>query len=108
MSNSTGSSKGGFGSFGDIIAVGIIAILVILIGRWLGLPNNIVTGLILTGVSILLFLVSGAIYSHSWIISVAVGVVALGVLIFALHSFSTPDIAKTEQSLLPTIQLLLL
>jgi hypothetical protein len=67
-----------------------------------------VNELIFTGVSILLFLVSGAVWNHSWIISVAVGVIAFGVLLFALHVFSTPDIAKTEQSLLSTIQLLLL
>ena len=94
-------------NFGAVIGVGIVAILMIIVANMLGLPHHMIMGMILTAVSILLFLVAGAIFSHSWIFGLIVGGIAVALLLYAMHEFSITEPAK-QGLLLPTIDQLLL
>jgi len=94
-------------NFGAIIGVGIVAILMIIIANMLGLPHHMIMGMIFTALSILLFLVAGAVFSHSWIFGLIVGGIALAVLLYAMHEFSISEPAKQGLLLPPISQLLL-
>jgi hypothetical protein len=93
--------------YGAIIGVGIIAVLLIWFATQLGFSANIVRGVIFIAISILLFLVSGAVFSHSWIVGSVVGVIALVLLFVGINVLATPDNNKSTQ-LLPTLTQLIL
>jgi hypothetical protein len=94
--------------YGIVVAVGLVAILLIIMGSIFPFSSDQKTGLVLVGISMLLFLVAGAVFGGSWQIGLAIGGVAFIIFAFSVHSFlAEPN--PTTTSLLPTtIQLLLL
>ena len=71
-------------AYGAIAGVGAIGIFMIVAGgsNMFGLPPESCRGLTLIGVSLLLFIVSGATFSLHWIVGAVVGVI--GVIVFSL------------------------
>jgi hypothetical protein len=92
---------------GTVFAVGIVAIIMIIIGALFPFLNEQKTGLILTGIAVLLFLVAGAVFSSSWQIGLVVSVIGIIAFFFGVHSFLTEPSSKVT-SLLPMINQLLL
>jgi hypothetical protein len=93
--------------YGIILAVGIVAILLIIMGAIFPFSTDQKTGLVLIGVSMLLFLVAGAIFTGSWQIGIAVGVIALIMFSFGVRSFLAVPSQPTAL-ILPMINQLLL
>jgi amino acid transporter len=94
-------------NFGSIVAVGLVAMLLIYLSTVLGLPHHIEKGVVLTCISVVLFLVAGAVFQSSWQVAIVPGVIAIVLLVLAVNAFGTSDIAKTTE-LLPTISYTLL
>ena len=91
--------------YGGIVGVGILVILFIWLTTQLEFPPHIIRGIIFIAVSALLFLVSGAIFNHSWIVGVIVGVIAI--LMFVLGVNALSNISNNKQALLPLLPMLL-
>jgi hypothetical protein len=89
-------------TYGAIIAVGIVGILLIVIGSAFGLPANLSRGCILIGISLLLFLVAGATFGLHWVVGGVVGVVGIVVFLFGMHYVLTPP-PSNQTSLLSLI-----
>jgi hypothetical protein len=93
-------------NFFTIIAVGIVAILMIIVASIIGLPHHVVMGIILTAISVLLFLVAGAVWNSAWPVGLTVGCIAVAVFLYAVHEFSIVEPAKQALLLPPVSQLL--
>ena len=96
-------------AYGAIAGIGAIGILMILTGtsNIFGLSPESCKGFILVGISLLLFIASGATFSLQWILGTAVGVVGLIVFLFGINSFASST-NPAPNSLLPTISHILL
>jgi hypothetical protein len=100
-------SNGGGGGYGGIVGVGVVALLLIVLGSWLAPSSDWKWALVLTGVGIILALVAGVTFSHSWVVGAVFGVAALVVFGFALNAYSNA-IEPQPQTLLPMPTALLL
>jgi cell division protein FtsW (lipid II flippase) len=91
---------------GGIIGVGILAILCIIVGVAFGLPPNISRGLILVGISIILFIVAGATWSHSWIVGLVCLCGGVAAFLIGVNAFLQPE-SSSPATLLAIIESIL-
>ena len=75
-------------TYGGIVAIGIIAVLMIVIGNTFGFPPHIVKALTYTGVGILLLLASAGAWSLHWIVGLVALIAAVVCLSIGLPAFS--------------------
>lgn len=74
--------------YGPLVAIGIVAILMIVIADLVGLPPHIVRGIIFTAISVILVLTSAATWSVHWIVGLAALIVAIVFFVLAGNAFS--------------------
>jgi len=74
--------------YGALVAVGIVAILMIVIASIGGLSPHIVRGIIFTAISILLIIASAAAWSAHWIVGLAALIGAIVFFVLAGNAFS--------------------
>lgn len=74
--------------YSGIAAVGVVAIMMIIIANMIGLPSHITKGLTFIGISVILLLASAVAFTFHWIVGI-VGLIATAIVFtIGITSFS--------------------